>query len=125
MRKSSFETVDAYLGAQPALARSVLQRVRTAIHAATPEAEETIAYGMPAYKLTGVAKSAWVIYFAAWKEHYSLYPVSAALLDKLGAAGRYTVEKGTVRFPYAAPVPVQLIERIAKARAKEARVKLQ
>ena len=31
----------------------------------------------------------------------------------------YVVHKGTIRFPFAQPVPVKLIARIAKFRAKE------
>lgn len=112
------------MAAQPELVHTVLATVRAAIRAAVPDAEETIAYRMPAYQLAG-SRGGWVIYFAAWKKHYSLYPVSATLLEELGAAGRFAVEKGTLRFPYDAPVPVQLIKRIAKARAKEARAKLQ
>jgi uncharacterized protein YdhG (YjbR/CyaY superfamily) len=61
-----------------------------------------------------------VLYFAGWKQHYSLYPatghVVAAFKDDLEP---YTVSKGTIRFPLSAPIPVKLIERIAKFRAKE------
>ena len=61
-----------------------------------------------------------MLFFAGWKEHYSLYPASvplvAALKDDLAP---YKVSKGTIRFPLSQPVPVKLIERIAKFRAKE------
>jgi uncharacterized protein YdhG (YjbR/CyaY superfamily) len=60
-----------------------------------------------------------VPYFAGWKQHYSLYPVGASLLaafkDELAA---YEVDRGTIRFPLNAPVPVKLIEGIARFRAK-------
>jgi uncharacterized protein YdhG (YjbR/CyaY superfamily) len=62
-----------------------------------------------------------VVYFAGWKQHYSLYPATqhlvAAFKDDLA---RYQVSKGTIRFPLSAPVPVKLIERIAKFLANEA-----
>ena len=61
-----------------------------------------------------------VLFFAGWKRHYSLYPatdrVVAAFKDDLAP---YEVDKGTIRFPLSQPVPVTLIERIAKLRAKE------
>jgi uncharacterized protein YdhG (YjbR/CyaY superfamily) len=61
-----------------------------------------------------------VLYFAGWKRHYSLYPatdhVVEAFKDDLAP---YEVDKGTIRFPFSEPVPVKLIERIAKFRAKE------
>jgi len=97
--------------------QGVLELVRSTIRRALPDAEETISYKIPAYKLQGGT----VLYFAGWKKHYSLYPVTgrivAALKDDLIP---YEVNnKGTVRFSLSQPVPVKLIERIAKFRAKE------
>jgi uncharacterized protein YdhG (YjbR/CyaY superfamily) len=78
---------------------------------------EVISYKIPAYRLHGGI----VIYFAGWKQHYALYPVTAPLIaafkDEL--APYELSNKGTVRFPLDAPVPVRLIARIAKYRAQE------
>ncbi len=116
MAKSDFKSVDEYIASQPELVRGVLERVRSTIRKAVPGAEETISYQIPTYKLNGRA----VIYFAAWKQHYSLYPstshVVAAFKDDLA---QYEVNKGTIRFPLSEPVPVKLIAGIAKVRAKE------
>ena len=75
-----------------------------------------ISYKIPAYKVHGGP----VLYFAGWKQHYSLYPATdrlvAAFKDDLAP---YKVNKGTIRFPLSRPVPVKLIERITKFRAKE------
>jgi uncharacterized protein YdhG (YjbR/CyaY superfamily) len=61
-----------------------------------------------------------VLYFAGWKQHYSLYPATEHLLDAFkDELAPYDVNKGTIRFPLSQPVPVKLIERIAKFRAKE------
>ena len=114
MAKTSFKSVDAYISAQPKAVQVVLQRVRSALRKALPEAEEVISYQIPAFRLHRRI----VLYFAAWKEHYSLYPAldaAAAFKDELA---RYEVSKGTIRFPLSEPVPVKLIERIAKFRAK-------
>ena len=117
MAKTDFNSVDEYIASQPEAARDKLERVRSIIRKALPEAEETISYRIPAYKLDGKA----VIYFAGWKRHYSLYPATAQLVaackDELAP---YEVEKGTIRFPLSEPVPVKLIGRIAKFRAEEA-----
>ena len=116
MAKSDFKSVDEYIASQPELVRGVLERVRSTIRKAVPGAEETISYQIPTYKLNGRA----VIYFAGWKQHYSLYPstshVVAAFKDDLAP---YEVNKGTIRFPLSEPVPVKLIAGIAKVRAKE------
>ena len=70
--KIKFKSVDEYIASQPQAARGLLKRVRSTIRKAVPEAEEMISYQIPAYKLHGRP----VLYFAGWKEHYSLYPAT-------------------------------------------------
>ena len=114
--KGDFRSVDEYIASQPAGVQSVLNRVRSAICKAVPEAREVIAYKMPAYMLFGGR----LLYFAAWKQHYSIYAateqVVAAFRNELAS---YEVDRGTIRFPLSKPVPVKLIARIARFRAKE------
>lgn len=116
MDKTDLKSVDEYIASQPEAVKATLAAVRTAIQRALPKAEETISYKIPAYKLHGEA----VLYFAAWKRHFSLYPAGARLVaafqDELGSA---RVVKSTLRFALFEPVPVKLIERIARFRAKE------
>lgn len=118
MPKIVFKTIDDYIDAQPETSRPVLQRLRSILRKAMPAAEEVISYGIPAYKLHGRV----ILFFAGWKEHYSLYPAG----DRLVAAtfknelARHTITKGTIRFPLSDPIPAKLIERIAKFRADEA-----
>ena len=116
MAKTDFKSVDEYIASQPEAVQSLLKRVRSTIRKALPGAEEVISYKIPTYKLHGGP----VLYFAGWKQHYSLYPatghVVAAFKDDLAP---YQVSKGTIRFPLSQPVPVKLIGRIAKFRAKE------
>ena len=115
MAKSPVKSVDEYIASKPEDAQLVLKRVRSAIRKALPGAEETISYQIPTYKLNGVL----VLYFAGWKQHFSLYPANEALLaafeDELAP---YEVSKGTIRFPLSAPPPVKLIEGIAKFQAR-------
>jgi uncharacterized protein YdhG (YjbR/CyaY superfamily) len=113
---ADFISIDDYIAAQPEAARDSLQRVRAAIRTALPGAEEAISYKIPAYKSHGRA----VIYFAGWKKHYSIYPVSEALIAAFGPElSPYAVEKGTIRFPFGSPVPEDLIRRIAGFRGEE------
>jgi uncharacterized protein YdhG (YjbR/CyaY superfamily) len=117
MAKTDFKSVDQYIATHPGDVQAVLQRVRGTIRKALPGAEEAISYQIPTYRLHGT----YVVYFAGWKQHYSLYPVGArvvaAFKDELA---RYELSKGTVRLPLSEPVPVRLIARIAKFLAKEA-----
>jgi uncharacterized protein YdhG (YjbR/CyaY superfamily) len=116
MAKTDFNSVDEYIASQPEAVQAVLKRVRSAIRKAVPGAEEVISYQIPAYKLP----SGSVLYFAGWKQHYSLYPATDQVVEAFeDDLAPYTVNKGTIRFPLSQPVPVKLIERIAKFRAKE------
>jgi uncharacterized protein YdhG (YjbR/CyaY superfamily) len=115
MAKTNFKSVNEYIASKPKDVRSTLQRVRSAIRKAVPAGEELISYQIPVYKLNGVP----VLYFAGWKEHFSLYPASDGLVAEFkNELSQYRVSKGTIRFPLSEPVPVDLIERIAKFRAK-------
>lgn len=116
MSSTDFQSVDEYIAAQPEDSQGVLRRVRNVLRKALPGAEETISYRIPTYKLNGAA----VLYFAGWKQHYSIYPASdplkASLASELAA---YKIDKGTIRFPLSEPVPVGLIQAIARFRADE------
>ena len=116
MATTNFQSVEEYIASQPVPVRRVLRRVRAAIRAALPEAEETISYQIPAYKIQRRA----VLYFAGWKKHYSLYPATGRLAAAFaGELASCELSKGTIRFPLSGPVPVKLIARIAKFRAHE------
>jgi uncharacterized protein YdhG (YjbR/CyaY superfamily) len=114
MKKGVPKSVDEYIAAQPEAMRPKLEQVRAAIRRTAPAALEGIGYGMPGYKLHGKP----MLYFAGFKEHYSLFAASgtffAALEDELRG---YDLRKGTIHFPLTKPVPVKLISRIAKLRA--------
>lgn len=109
-------SVHEYIAAQPEPARGILEQVRAVVLRALPDAEELISYKIPTYKIGGRP----VLYFAGWRRHYSVYPVTAALRALLEQEpASFTVEKGTIRFPLSEPVPERLIERIAILRAEE------
>jgi uncharacterized protein YdhG (YjbR/CyaY superfamily) len=111
-------STDEYLAALPEDRRAVLEAIRTAIAAAAPGAEEGFSYRMPAFALDGRP----LLWFAAWKHHYGLYPVSAAMLAAHAAdAAGYAAEKGTIRFPAAEPVPLGLVTKLVTARMAELR----
>ena len=111
------KNVDEYIASFPRAAQEVLERVRSTIRKAVPGAEEAISYRIPTYKLHG----RYVIYFAGWKQHYSLYPANERLVSafKKDLAPYEVNDKGTIRFPLSEPVPVKLVAGIAKFRARE------
>ena len=88
MAKTDFKSVDEYIASQPEAVQGVLERVRSTIRKAVPGAEEVISYQIPAYKLHGRA----VLYFAGWKQHYSLYPATDQ--PRRGVQGRPCAVRG-------------------------------
>ena len=116
MAKTDFQSIDEYIATKPEEVQGILRQVRSIIRKAVPAAQEGISYQIPVCKLNGRP----VLFFAAWKEHYSLYPAGDRMVAafKKDLAG-YKMSKGTIRFPYSEPVPTALIEGIAKFRAQE------
>lgn len=116
MAKTRYESIDDYIRSKPREVRPILERVRKAIRRALPGADEGIAYQIPVIRLNSVP----VLFFAGWKEHYSLYPASDALVaafrEELAPFKR---TKGTIKLPLSQPVPVDLITRIARFRAEQ------
>jgi len=117
LAKADVTSVDEYIGRHPEEVQAILRRVRSAIRKTLTGAEEVISYQIPCYKMHG----GYVVYFAGWKRHYSLYPASGPLVAAFKTdLAPYEIGKGTIRFPLSQPVPVKLIERIAKFLAREA-----
>jgi uncharacterized protein YdhG (YjbR/CyaY superfamily) len=108
--------VDRYLAALPEDVRTVLERLRKAIKAAAPDATETISYQMPAFKDHG----RFLVSYAAFKDHCSLFPASYAVMQALGDELQpYLSGKGTLRFTADKPIPAALVKKIVEKRLEE------
>jgi len=112
-----FTTVDEYIGSFPADIQKVLQKIRKTIHKAVPKAEEKISYQIAAFNLDG----RYLIYFAGWKSHVSVYPLPEADEDLEREVAPYRSGKGTVKFPLSRPIPYDLIGRLAALLAEQRR----
>jgi uncharacterized protein YdhG (YjbR/CyaY superfamily) len=106
--------IDGYISQFPEDVQAILEKVRTTISNAAPEAKETITYLMPAFKLRGV-----LVYFAAWEKHIGLYPPISGDKALEKAVARYAGPKDNLQFPLDQPIPYNLIERIVKLRVRQ------
>jgi uncharacterized protein YdhG (YjbR/CyaY superfamily) len=110
------DSVAAYIAAQPKRVQAALRGMRAAIRKTVPAAVEGMSYGIPGYKLDGRV----LLYFAAWKEHFAVYPATAGVQAACERElAKYHVGKGTIRFPIDEAAPLRLVAKIAKLRAGE------
>ena len=115
MTKPKPQTVAEYIAGFPPDVRAVLKKIRLAIRKAAPDATESISYGIPTFKMQGP-----VVYFAAFKSHVSLYPMTGPIREKFKKElVGYKGGKGTIQFPLDEPIPLALIARLVKFKVKE------
>lgn len=107
-----FQSVDQYIGTFSPEVQKILTDIRHTVKKAAPEAEESIAYGMPGYKLNGQP----LVYFAAFKNHIGFYPLPIGIESFKAELAKYKHAKGSVQFPINEPIPFDLIKKIVKFR---------
>ncbi len=110
-----FSTVDEYVASFPEDVKVILGEIRQTIHSAVPGSEEKISYGMP----TIMFERHYLVYFAAWKHHVSLYPLPQADAALEHDMEPYAGAKGTLKFPLGKPIPYDLIRRVVIALARQ------
>ena len=110
--------IDEYLADVKPDQRTVLERLRQAIHAVAPGVEECISYGIPAFRLNGRS----LVFFGAWTNHCAFYPGSSTTLKKFqkDLIG-FQIAKGTIRFTPEKPLPVALVKKLVQSRIQKIR----
>jgi uncharacterized protein YdhG (YjbR/CyaY superfamily) len=112
--REQIKTIDEYIQSSPEAVRSILEKMRQTVHRAAPEAEETISYAMPAFRLNGI-----LVYFAAYKKHLGFYPTASGIEHFQAELASFKSSKGAVQFPLDKPLPFELVEKIVRFRVKE------
>lgn len=115
MKTTAAATIKEYIAEFPKDVQKVLNQVYKTVKQGAPKAEESIAYGMPAFKLNGKP----LVYFAAFKEHIGFYPTPNGITAFKKEFAKYKQGKGSVQFLLSEPMPFGLIEKIVKFRVGE------
>jgi len=113
-KKKQANTIDEYIAMFPKQIQNILQELRQTIGESAPQAQETISYQMPTFKLNGN-----LVYFAAFKNHIGFFPTSSAIINFKKELSEYETSKGTIRFPLDKPIPFDLVKKIVKFRVNE------
>ena len=117
MGMATATSVEEYLTGLPADRRAAVETLRRTIRAAAPDANETIAYSMPAFR---TRDGQFLVSYAAYKNHYSLFPASGAVVEALGdEIAPFLVGKGTIQFPLHNPIPTALVTQVITIRLRE------
>jgi uncharacterized protein YdhG (YjbR/CyaY superfamily) len=107
--------IDDYIAALPDEQKRALSALRATVAAAAPDATEAVSYSMPAFKLGNKV----LIYYAAFKDHLSLFPASGSVMDKVPALHEYFTGKGTLQFTPEHPLPDDVVREIVNIRREE------
>jgi uncharacterized protein YdhG (YjbR/CyaY superfamily) len=115
MATAGEQAVDAYIAAAPKAVQPMLRELRQAIRTAAPKAEEKLSYRMPFYAYHGR-----LIYFAAHRNHVGMYPIIGREKDLYAKELKpYMAAKATLQFPIGKPIPIGLVKKVVKERARE------
>ncbi len=109
-----YTDINAFIADFPEEIRVILEKIRTTIQLAAPEAKEAIKYGMPTFVLNGN-----LVHFAAYKTHIGFYPAPSGIDAFIEELALYRTGKGTIQFPIGKPIPFDLITKVVKFRVEE------
>ena len=112
-QKRSLE-VDAYIAGFPDEVQAILEKVRSVIHEAAPEAQEAMKYGIPTFVLNGN-----LVHFGGYARHIGFYPTPPGIEHFKAELAEYELSKGTVKFSLERPIPYDLIRRVVEFRVAE------
>ncbi|WP_420152032.1 iron chaperone [Siphonobacter sp.] len=118
MKSTAPASVDEYIAGFPDDVQTILQRIRAVVKKAAPEAEETIKYAIPTFRLQGN-----LVHFAAYKHHIGFYPTPSGISTFEAELAPYKKAKGSAQFPLTQPIPYELIEKMVVFRMQENRAK--
>ncbi len=112
---SPITTIDEYIALFPKEVQTILRNTRKAIKKSVPGATETIKYGIPTYILNNKN----LVHFGAFEKHLGFYPAPSGVTRFAKELSPYKTAKGSIQFPFTAPIPYDLISKIVSFRVTE------
>jgi uncharacterized protein YdhG (YjbR/CyaY superfamily) len=112
--RSTAQNIDEYIAGFPAEVQEILQKIRSLIRAAAPQAQEAMNYSIPTFTLNGN-----LVHFAAFDKHIGFYPTPSGIEHFKHEIAIYKSAKGSVQFPLNQPMPYDLIRRMVEFRVQE------
>jgi uncharacterized protein YdhG (YjbR/CyaY superfamily) len=109
-KQIAVSSIDEYIATFPADTQEILKKLRSTIKAAVPDAEERMSYGMPTFTMNGK----YLIYFAGWKNHISIYPIPSGHQEFNKKIEPYISGKATLKFPLDQPLPLDLVSEMVR-----------
>lgn len=113
-KKTKPNSIEEYIEAAPFEAREKLRQMHLCIRMAAPGAQEGLEWSMPSYSYQKI-----LVTFAVFKNHIGFYPMPSALEAFAKSLTKYKTVKGSIQFPLDKPLPLSLISRITRFRARE------
>jgi uncharacterized protein YdhG (YjbR/CyaY superfamily) len=113
-KRVAYPSVEAYISDQSAEAQKMLKKIRKIVRTEAPDAEEFMSYGLPSYRLHRM-----LVYFGAFKNHYSLVAMPSGVKHFSNRLKKYKCSKSTIQLAYDEPMPTALITSIVRFRIKE------
>ncbi|OAD90325.1 hypothetical protein A7A78_07200 [Aequorivita soesokkakensis] len=120
MEAKNYKNTEEYILQFPKDVQIILKKIREIVLKNTPNAIESISYGMPAFKLLGKP----LVYFAGYKNHIGFYALPSGNEAFKKQLSNYKTGKGSIQFPISEEIPWKLINDIVKFRTKEIEAKL-
>lgn len=111
----SLNAIDEYISSFPKEVQEKLKEIRKIAHEIAPGAGEKISYGVPTITQNGK----YIVYFAGFKNHISIYPVTEIIEKSIDGISKYRTGKGTLQFPLNQPLPLPLIRKIVQVLKEE------
>ncbi|MBN2009854.1 DUF1801 domain-containing protein [candidate division KSB1 bacterium] len=113
-KKNNPTTINEYIAQFPHEIQQLLESMRQTIRNAAPDAQESISYQIPTFKLNGN-----LVHFAVFKNHIGFYPTPAGIDAFKDEMMKYKLSKGTVQFPIDQPLPLDLVRKVVLFRMKQ------